>query len=468
MPTQTPETPICFRMMPDRQLLDGKCEVPGCGAHQPSPGRNGSSVSQNRMPPCLLGHQHHAALGYDGLKRVMMMVTPEPVGGFQDQAWEALSTVRALLRQQNEPMAVTVMNVFLRDAANAGAIQKLLEAYFGDRMPLLSMVIQPPCDGSALAIESWAISTRTASVEYHSPNLVTVTHDGVRWLHASAGSLHQYGRSAYEQSKDAFHGMSGVLADAGASFQDVVRTWLYQGGITELEGETERYRELNRARTDFFADIPFHAMPLLARRTGEPIYPASTGIGTLGHGLVTSCLAVQSERKDVQVLSLENPLQTAAFDYPKEYSVKSPKFSRATAMRMGDHLTTWVSGTASIVDAETVHIGDIEKQTDQTLTNIERLIDAANFEKLGWSDAGATLADLARLRVYVKRPEDYERCRATCERRVGCTPTIYTLADVCRPDLLVEIEGVAFSPLRKTVARLERSQESCVLSESFR
>ena len=107
------------------------------------------------------------------------------------------------------------------------------------------------------------------------------------------------------------------------------------------------------------------------------------------------------------MLPLENPLQTSAFSYPKSYSSKSPKFSRAMAMRIGDHVTTWISGTASIVNAETMHIGDVEKQTEQTLTNIERLIDAANFEQAGWSDAGATMDDLAKIRVYVKHHEDY-------------------------------------------------------------
>jgi enamine deaminase RidA (YjgF/YER057c/UK114 family) len=467
MPSQTPEIPICFRMNPDRQLLDGKCELHDCASLHGLPGEPAPRFATHDSPPCLLGKQHHTSLGYDGLKRLVVMVTPEPVGSFQDQTWEAVSTIRAILRQQNEPMAVTVQTVFLKDAANAPAARALFEAYYGDRVPLTSFVIQPPCDGSALAIEAWAVGSRTAKVEYLNRNLVTVSYDGVRWIHAGAGSLQQYERSAYEQATDAFEGMAGMLAEAGASFQDVVRTWLYQGGITELEGDTERYRELNRARTDFFNKV-LREMPLASRQNGAPIYPASTGIGTLNRGLVTSLLAVQSERKDVQFTSLENPLQTAAFDYPQEYSLKSPKFSRATALRMGNHVTTWVSGTASIVDALTVHVGDIEKQTDQTLTNIERLIDAANFANLGWKDSGATLGDLAKLRVYVKRIEDYEKCRATCERRVGKTPTIYTIADVCRPDLLVEIEGVAFSPLHKSVVKSERSQESCVLSESFR
>ena len=91
--------------------------------------------------------------------------------------------------------------------------------------------------GAALAIEAWAISTRTAQVDYLGPHLVTVTHDGLRWIHASAGALDRTDAPAYDQTTDAFEGLRTVLAEAGASFKDVARVWLYQGGITEMEGD---------------------------------------------------------------------------------------------------------------------------------------------------------------------------------------------------------------------------------------
>jgi enamine deaminase RidA (YjgF/YER057c/UK114 family) len=122
------------------------------------------------------------------------------------------------------------------------------------------------------------------------------------------------------------------------------------------------------------------------------------------------------------------------------------------AVVIGDYVTTWISGTASIVNSETVHLGDVEKQTEQTIDNIERLISAANFERHGIRGTGARLSDLAKIRVYVKRAEDYETCRAICERRLGSLPAIYAQADVCRPNLLVEIEGVAFSRLEQDSA----------------
>lgn len=444
-PTQHP---VCYRMAPDRQLLEDDCGAPDCQncSHLDSGSRDQGAIRD--LPPCLLGLQHHTTVGYDGLHRVAMMVTPECGGSFREQAWEAVSTIRAILRQQTEPMTVTVQTVFLADANDAPAARQLFEAYYGEEMPLTLFVVQPPCGGVAIAIEAWAISTRTVSVGYHGPHLVTVEHDGIRWIHASAGSLNLGKRTAYEQSAKAFAALGRVLSAVHGSFNEVVRVWLYQGNITEEEEDgTERYRELNRARTDFFEQYDFATNPLAAADHGHAIYPASTGIGTLEHGLITTCLAVQTDRKDVSILSLENPQQTSAFDYPKEYSRKSPKFSRAMAMRIGNHLTTWVSGTASIVNAETMYPGDVAKQTEQTLDNIEKLIAPENFARQSWPDAGATLADLAKVRVYVKHAGDFEACRAVCERRLGRIPAIYAQADVCRPDLLVEIEGVAFSAL---------------------
>ncbi len=175
------------------------------------------------------------------------------------------------------------------------------------------------------------------------------------------------------------------------------------------------------------------------------IYPASTGIGAAGSGLVASCIALETSRKDLFLQPLENPQQTPAYVYKSAYSPMSPKFSRAMALGLGDYVTTWISGTASIVNSESRHLGDVEKQTEQTIDNIERLIAQDNFARHGLRGLGATLHDLAKVRVYLKRAEDFDKCRAVCERRFGPVPAIYATADVCRPELLVEIEGVAFS-----------------------
>jgi enamine deaminase RidA (YjgF/YER057c/UK114 family) len=145
------------------------------------------------------------------------------------------------------------------------------------------------------------------------------------------------------------------------------------------------------------------------------------------------------------VLPLENPQQIPAYSYHPKYSPQSPKFSRALALLRPGYAVTWISGTASIVDSESRHLEDIEGQTQQTIDNIERLIAPENFVAHGVAGAGAMLKDLAKVRIYIKRHSDYAKCKAICEQRFGTIPAIYAVADVCRPELLVEIEGIAFS-----------------------
>ena len=115
------------------------------------------------------------------------------------------------------------------------------------------------------------------------------------------------------------------------------------------------------------------------------------------------------------------------------------------AVSCGNMATIFISGTASITHSETLHIGDAAAQTHETLNNIEALIGEENLGRHGLPGLGTSLDGLGYVRVYIKRQEDYARVRAVCEERLGELPTIYAIADVCRPELLVEIEGMAIS-----------------------
>jgi len=449
--TETPaDGAICYRMQPVRELLrkggcNGDCHIEAL-------------LSSSDLPPCVLGQQQHTVIHVDDVCRVALMITPQPNGSPIDQAWEAISTMRVILQQQAAEMTVTMQTVFVASKDDIPALQKLFAAYFGDRVPATSFIIQPPCEGQALAIEAWAIgctdnkdenSATKLDIQYPASNVVTVAYDSLRWIYFAGVTPSADAENAYDESASVFDQLADRLARVDARLSDVPRVWLYQGGITTEEtaadgSRIERYRELNRARTDFF-DLQQAAGHMAISDSGSTIYPASTGIGMQSSGLTLSAMALQTSRDDVKMLSLENPQQTSAFDYAKTFSVKSPKFARAMAVRVGRYVTTWVSGTASILNSESVHLGDIEKQTEQTIDNIEQLISRNNFKRHGMEGCGAELNDLAKIRVYVKRNEDYKKCKEVCERRFGSLPTIYAIADVCRPELLVEIEGVAFS-----------------------
>lgn len=347
-------------------------------------------------------------------------------------------------------MWLTTQTIFLRDAADQAECEAHFAASGLHATTVNHFVIQPPCNGARVAVEAWAIGGPGVKVERTSGHAVSVSYDGIRWLHTGNVKPAGSGAGVYADTREVFQCTGEILTEAGMGWEHVVRTWWYLASITGADGATQRYKELNCARADVFARRHFgnSHMQVAPGHTG---FPASTGIGMeSGAGLSLATLALQTQRSDVRLVPLENPLQTPAYDYDSRYSPKSPKFSRAMALVLPDYLTTWISGTASIVNSEVIFPGCVIGQTEQTLDNIAALIAPENLATHGVKGAGATLRDLAKVRVYVKRAADYDACRAVCQRRLGNIPAVYVVADVCRPELLVEIEGVAFS--RRTAA----------------
>lgn len=398
-----------------------------------------------------LGPERHAILELGKLARFAVLILPGRRGSFRLQAEDLFAQLVCLLSRQATPLTATTMMVFLRDGFDEGECREIIRTHFAEGAPVTTFVVQPPCGNAALGVELWAVGGPGVSVQRFNSGLLAVEAEGIRWIYCGGIRGETGSDGAYGESVSAFRQMQQQLALARSSFDQVVRTRLYVNQITSERTGRQRYQELNRARTDFYRNIPF------SRRNRAPcapqtIYPASTGIGSRGSNIVTSCMALDSRRPDVFLMPLENPQQTAAYEYGASYSPQSPKFSRAMAVVQGHFVCTLVSGTASIVHTGTCHRGDIVRQTEQTIENIEKLIAPENFARHGMTGAGAALTDIAKLRVYVKHTEDYQQCREVCERRLPRVPAIYLEADVCRPDLLVEIEAVAFSPVGKNFA----------------
>ena len=197
-----------------------------------------------------------------------------------------------------------------------------------------------------------------------------------------------------------------------AGYPYFVRMWNFVGSINEIE-QRERYQLFCAGRHDAFIAAGYHH---------DVDLPSASAVGMPGRGLITYFLA--SREGGVQV---ENPRQVAAYDYPPQYGPKSPSFSRATVWRD----TVFVSGTSSVVGHTTVHAGDVDAQLDETLRNIEVVL----------AQTGRTLDTVVAAKTYVRHAADYPRIAA---RLADVFPVnIYLEADICRQDLLLEIECVA-------------------------
>jgi enamine deaminase RidA (YjgF/YER057c/UK114 family) len=214
-------------------------------------------------------------------------------------------------------------------------------------------------------------------------------------------------------------------------YPHLLRVWNYLPDINRDSHGTERYRQFNTARQ--------HALRACGRARSGSV-PAASALGaTSDSPVVVYFLAGRSAP-----VFVENPRQVSAYHYPREYGTHSPLFSRAALLRQPQNLTLFVSGTASIVGHRSLHIGDSAGQTRETLTNIEALLSEANRVARG---AHFDLAGLA-YKVYVRRPEDLAVIQGELAATLGSqAQVIYLQADICRQDLLVEIEATGICPL---------------------
>ena len=103
-----------------------------------------------------------------------------------------------------------------------------------------------------------------------------------------------------------------------------------------------------------------------------------------------------------------------------------------------------MSGTASITGHDTQFAGDINRQTEICLSNIEQLISTAIHEQ---GMTPISLSDFSQYKVYIKNPKDIDTVRTHMQQMLGpSAPVYYLQGDMCRSDLSVEIEALAITP----------------------
>jgi chorismate lyase / 3-hydroxybenzoate synthase len=208
-------------------------------------------------------------------------------------------------------------------------------------------------------------------------------------------------------------------------FPHPVRIWNILPAINRIEGDGERYWHFNGARQDVFLGF---------ERCIAGNVPAASAVGSIA----ASPLTIYALASAHAPISLENPRQLSAWDYPAKYGPRSPTFARACIDDSGAQ-TLFISGTASIVGHETAHEGDPCEQTRESLRNIRAMIEAAN-QRLG--QPRFSLGEL-QYKVYVRCPEHQPIIERELRAAIGADPAaIYLQADICRRDLLVEIEAV--------------------------
>jgi enamine deaminase RidA (YjgF/YER057c/UK114 family) len=212
-------------------------------------------------------------------------------------------------------------------------------------------------------------------------------------------------------------------------YPQLVRIWNYVSAINQSAGEGERYWQFNSARQESFqqrAELSLNNVP------------AASALGSAaGSPLVIYFIASTSAMR-----TIENPRQVSAYRYPAKFGPRSPLFSRAAQLPETDGAPLLISGTASIVGYETLHPDNVAAQTRETLANIDTLLATARSEDGTHSYSVEQLS----YKVYVRRPTDLPEISRELGNLLGAqTPIIFLKADICRRELLVEIEAVGAS-----------------------
>lgn len=222
---------------------------------------------------------------------------------------------------------------------------------------------------------------------------------------------------------DAYRRLLGELQDLG--YQHIWRVWNYFPRINDLEGGLERYQQFCIGRHQALAET----------LTGFPAsLPAATAVGTGAGPLHLLMLAGNRPARH-----LGNPRQVNAYEYPQNYGPRSPSFARATICRAEGKVHLFLAGTASVVGHASRHEGLPEEQTCETIENILALLHHAD-SMTGGDFSGARGRTL--LKVYVRHPEHVPSItRALAGAAFSADHTIFLQGDLCRRELLVEIEG---------------------------
>lgn len=227
------------------------------------------------------------------------------------------------------------------------------------------------------------------------------------WL--SEADCEQLEKSTYE----AYLSLFSVLKDHG--FPYPFRFWNYLPDINKGEGDNEIYKRFCTGRLKAFE----------AAEIEPELFPAASALGHRSEGAVFYVFASAFKPQH-----FKNNKQVNAYDYPRQYGISSPSFARATGLTLAASPYLFISGTASIVGHKTIEAENPERQLEVTASNIEYLLTNANPEN----------RTLSTFKVYVRHLHHINRTKKWLDLHYPQVETVITIADICRSDLLVEIE----------------------------
>lgn len=324
---------------------------------------------------------------------------------------ERIYKAEQLIMEQEDIKGSTVVmkRYFLSDSANQAPLMKY------EKESSVSIIQQAPLDGSKIAV--WLYLQRGTKV-YNEDGVIVAEHNGYR--HLWKMGMHEHKGDSAWQTESLLISYAEMLQNYGATLADnCIRTWFF---VRDVDTQ---YAGMVTARKDFFREQGL---------TEKTHYISSTGIG--GSPADTKALL----QLGTYALTGMKPSQQQYLYAPThlnptyEYGVT---FERGTLVKYGDRGQIFISGTASIDNKGNVlYVGDIVNQTKRMWENVEKLLE----------EGGATFNDVMQIVVYLRDSADYLTVSRMFKEKFPDTPYVITLAPVCRPAWLIEMECIAVTP----------------------
>jgi len=372
-----------------------------------------------------------------------------------EQLNDCLSKLRGLLQSSGlDVKNVLKQTVFIKADDNLDfytSKTRLFSAiidFYLPFLPPLSFVGQKPENNKRVSLEVILLTSQSNKIAINHKTLGDIRYSVVDYsdfkeVYAAGLTSGQKQYGTLDQARAAFELMKMVLEKEGMNFPDVVRQWNYIENILGVnsgeDGLRQNYQLFNEVRSIYYGASNFI--------NG---YPAATGIGMNTGGVILEFIAV-SAFKDISIVPISNPRQVDAHRYSQEVLVGNslkatpqkapPKFERAKLVSIHDSGQIYISGTAAVLGQDTAPEGDVESQTLTTIENISRLISKDNLKNCGIKSADNP-EPLSYLRAYVRNEADIPKVRKICQKSFRDVPALFLVSDICRNDLLMEIEGV--------------------------
>lgn len=232
------------------------------------------------------------------------------------------------------------------------------------------------------------------------------------------------------QAYEAYQRIHRFLDERGFTYP--LRVWNYIHDINAGQGDAEHYKRFCVGR----------ARALQAIRNTERDYPAASAIG---HHDADGALIIHLLAANTPGHQVENPRQISAFRYPRRYGIRSPSFSRARLIQWPRMSHLYLSGTASVVGHESLYPGNCRAQLMESLRNMGSVMEIASAA--GDGDVRFDNEHLKLMHVYMRNRGDLDTAQSCIERHFGGDVLVtYLLGDICRGDLLIEVDGLYCNP----------------------